>query len=169
MWSTSCRLEQEEKITCVIKTGDIAAEDKYYVMVTRHGVIKRTEYNAYMNVRKSGLIAINLDEGDELAWVKITGGSDDIILATENGMSIRFNEQDARSMGRTARGVKAITLDEGDEVIGMVVAEDGKDILTVSQIWFGTPHRYFRVPPAIERRKGPAQLLLRQEWSGSGL
>ena len=130
-------LEQEEKITCVIKTGDIAAEDKYYVMVTRHGVIKRTEYNAYMNVRKSGLIAINLDEGDELAWVKITGGSDDIILATENGMSIRFNEQDARSMGRTARGVKAITLDEGDEVIGMVVAEAGKDILTVSRSGLG--------------------------------
>ena len=130
-------LEQEEKITCVIKTGDIAAEDKYYVMVTRHGVIKRTEYNAYMNVRKSGLIAINLDEGDELAWVKITGGSDDIILATENGMSIRFNEQDARSMGRTARGVKAITLEEGDEVIGMVVAEAGKDILTVSRSGLG--------------------------------
>ena len=130
-------LEQEEKITCVIKTGDIAAEDKYYVMVTRHGVIKRTEYNAYMNVRKSGLIAINLDEGDELAWVKITGGSDDIILATEKGMSIRFNEQDARSMGRTARGVKAITLEEGDEVIGMVVAEDGKDILTVSRSGLG--------------------------------
>ncbi len=130
-------LEQEEKITCVIKTGDIAAEDKYYVMVTRHGVIKRTEYNAYMNVRKSGLIAINLDEGDELAWVKITGGSDDVILATKNGMSIRFNEQDARSMGRTARGVKAITLDEGDEVIGMVVAEEGKDILTVSRSGLG--------------------------------
>ena len=130
-------LEQEEKITCVIKTGDIAAEDKYYVMVTRHGVIKRTEYNAYMNVRKSGLIAINLDEGDELAWVKITGGSDDIILATENGMSIRFNEQDARSMGRTARGVKAITLEEDDEVIGMVVAEAGKDILTVSRSGLG--------------------------------
>ena len=130
-------LEQEEKITCVIKTGDIAAEDKYYVMVTRHGVIKRTEYNAYMNVRKSGLIAINLDEGDELAWVKITGGSDDIILATENGMSIRFNEQDARSMGRTARGVKAIALEEGDEVIGMVVAEAGKDILTVSRSGLG--------------------------------
>ena len=130
-------LEQEEKITCVIKTGDIAAEDKYYVMVTRHGVIKRTEYNAYMNVRKSGLIAINLDEGDELAWVKITDGSDDVILATKNGMSIRFNEQDARSMGRTARGVKAITLDEGDEVIGMVVAEDGKDILTVSRSGLG--------------------------------
>lgn len=130
-------LEQEEKITCVIKTGDIAAEDKYYVMVTRHGVIKRTEYNAYMNVRKSGLIAINLDEGDELAWVKITGGSDDVILATKNGMSIRFNEQDARSMGRTARGVKAITLEEDDEVIGMVVAEAGKDILTVSRSGLG--------------------------------
>ncbi len=69
--------------------------------------------------------------------MKITGGSDDIILATENGMSIRFNEQDARSMGRTARGVKAITLEEGDEVIGMVVAEAGKDILTVSRSGLG--------------------------------
>lgn len=130
-------LEQNEKITCVIKTSDIAAENKYYVMVTRNGIIKRTEYNAYINVRKSGLIAINLDEGDELAWVKITNGSDDLILATRNGMSIRFNEEDARSMGRTARGVKAIALDEGDQVVGMVVAEEGKDILTVSQSGLG--------------------------------
>lgn len=130
-------LEQNEKITCVIKTSDIAAENKYYVMVTRNGIIKRTEYNAYINVRKSGLIAINLDEGDELAWVKITNGSDDLILATRNGMSIRFNEEDTRSMGRTARGVKAIALDEGDQVVGMVVAEEGKDILTVSQSGLG--------------------------------
>lgn len=130
-------LEQNEKITCVIKTSDIAAENKYYVMVTRNGIIKRTEYNAYINVRKSGLIAINLDEGDELAWVKITNGSDDLILATRNGMSISFNEEDARSMGRTARGVKAIALDEGDQVVGMVVAEEGKDILTVSQSGLG--------------------------------
>lgn len=130
-------LEQNEKITCVIKTSDIAAENKYYVMVTRNGIIKRTEYNAYINVRKSGLIAINLDEGDELAWVKITNGSDDLILATRNGMSIRFNEEDARSMGRTARGVKAIALDEGDQVVSMVVAEEGKDILTVSQSGLG--------------------------------
>lgn len=130
-------LEQNEKITCVIKTSDIVAENKYYVMVTRNGIIKRTEYNAYINVRKSGLIAINLDEGDELTWVKITNGSDDLILATRNGMSIRFNEEDARSMGRTARGVKAIALDEGDQVVGMVVAEEGKDILTVSQSGLG--------------------------------
>lgn len=130
-------LEQNEKITCVIKTSDIAAENKYYVMVTRNGIIKRTEYNAYINVRKSGLIAINLDEGDELAWVKITNGSDDLILATKDGMSIRFNEEDARSMGRTARGVKAIALDEGDQVVGMVVVEEGKDILTVSQSGLG--------------------------------
>lgn len=130
-------LEQGEKITCVIKTSDIAAEDKYYVMVTRNGIIKRTEYNAYVNVRKSGLIAINLDEGDELAWVKITNGNDQIILATKDGMSIRFKEEDARSMGRTARGVKAIALDEGDEVVGMVVAQEDKDVLTVSKSGLG--------------------------------
>lgn len=130
-------LEQGEKITCVIKTSDIAAENKYYVMVTRNGIIKRTEYNAYVNVRKSGLIAINLDEGDELAWVKITNGNDQIILATKDGMSIRFKEEDARSMGRTARGVKAIALDEGDEVVGMVVAQEDKDVLTVSKSGLG--------------------------------
>lgn len=130
-------LEQGEKITCVIKTSDIAAEDKYYVMVTRNGIIKRTEYNAYINVRKSGLIAINLDEGDELAWVKITNGDDEIILATQNGMSIRFKEEDARSMGRTARGVKAIALEGDDKVVGMVVANEDKDVLTVSQSGLG--------------------------------
>ena len=130
-------LDQGEKITCVIKTSDITADNKYYVMVTRNGIIKRTEYNAYTNVRKSGLIAINLDEGDELAWVKITDGNDEIILATANGMSIRFKEDDARPMGRTARGVKAIALDEGDHVVGMVVAEEGKDVLTVSESGLG--------------------------------
>lgn len=133
-------LEQGEKITCVIKTSDISAEDRYYVMVTRNGVIKRTEYNAYTNVRKSGLIAINLDEGDELAWVKITDGHSDVVLATRQGMSIRFHEEDARSMGRTARGVKAISLEAEDQVVGMVVlsaAQTAGDILTVSQSGLG--------------------------------
>lgn len=133
-------LEQGEKITCVIKTSDISAEDRYYVMVTRNGVIKRTEYNAYTNVRKSGLIAINLDEGDELAWVKITDGHSDVVLATRQGMSIRFHEEDARSMGRTARGVKAISLEAEDQVVGMVVLspdETSGDILTVSRSGLG--------------------------------
>lgn len=133
-------LEQGEKITCVIKTSDISAKDRYYVMVTRNGVIKRTEYNAYTNVRKSGLIAINLDEGDELAWVKITDGHSDVVLATRQGMSIRFHEEDARSMGRTARGVKAISLEAEDQVVGMVVLsadQTAGDILTVSQSGLG--------------------------------
>ena len=133
-------LEQGEKITCVIKTSDISAEDRYYVMVTRNGVIKRTEYNAYTNVRKSGLIAINLDEGDELAWVKITDGHSDVVLATRQGMSIRFHEEDARSMGRTARGVKAISLEAEDQVVGMVVLsadQTAGDILPVSQSGLG--------------------------------
>ena len=133
-------LEQGEKITCVIQTSDISAEDRYYVMVTRNGVIKRTEYNAYTNVRKSGLIAINLDEGDELAWVKITDGHSDVVLATRQGMSIRFHEEDARSMGRTARGVKAISLEAEDQVVGMVVLsadQTAGDILTVSQSGLG--------------------------------
>lgn len=156
-------LEQGEKITCVIKTSDISAEDRYYVMVTRNGVIKRTEYNAYTNVRKSGLIAINLDEGDELAWVKITDGHSDVVLATRQGMSIRFHEEDARSMGRTARGVKAISLEAEDQVVGMVVLsadQTAGDILTVSQSGLGrrTDSEEYRLQ--TRGRQGSAQLLL---------
>lgn len=126
-------LEQGEKITCVIKTSDITDEGKFFVMVTRNGIIKRTEFNAYTNLRKSGLIAITLDEDDELAWVKITDGSCKLIIATCNGMSICFKETDARPIGRTARGVKAISLEGEDKVVGMVVVEEDKMILTVSQ------------------------------------
>lgn len=156
-------LEQGEKITCVIKTSDISAEDRYYVMVTRNGVIKRTEYNAYTNVRKSGLIAINLDEGDELAWVKITDGHSDVVLATRQGMSIRFHEEDARSMGRTARGVKAISLEAEDQVVGMVVLsadQTAGDILTVSQSGLGrrTDSEEYRLQ--TRGGQGSAQLLL---------
>ena len=130
-------LEQEEKITCVIKTGDIAAEDK----LLRHGYPPR-RHQAHRIQRLHERAQERPDRhqprrGRRAGMGEDTGGSDDIILATENGMSIRFNEQDARSMGRTARGVKAITLEEGDEVIGMVVAEAGKDILTVSRSGLG--------------------------------
>lgn len=85
------------------------------------GVIKRTRLDAYSNARKSGLIAIDLDEGDELAWVRMTDGYQRLIVATRGGMAICFDENDARVVGRAARGVKAITLDEGDEVVGMSI------------------------------------------------
>lgn len=125
-------LEKDEKITSMIRVSEFE-EDSFLVMVTKQGIIKRTDTNSYRNVRKGGLIAINLDEGDELAWVRQTDGQSQLIVATRGGMAIRFEEQDARALGRTARGVKAITLDEGDEVVGMTVVSDGEYLLTVSE------------------------------------
>lgn len=130
-------LEKEEKITSVIKVADIDELDKNLVMVTKKGIIKRTALEQYKNVRKNGLIAINLDDDDELSWVKLTNGTDKLIIATRNGMSIAFDENDARLIGRTARGVKAITLDKGDTVVGMCTAEDEANLLTVSESGLG--------------------------------
>ena len=129
-------VETDEKISAMIRVPEIEG-DKYLVMVTRKGIIKRTRLDAYKNVRKNGVIAINLDEDDELAWVRLTDGDDDLLIATKNGMSIRFNENDARPIGRTARGVKAITLNEGDEVVGMSILREGGKVLTVSETGYG--------------------------------
>lgn len=129
-------IEGEEGISAMIRAPRVE-EGQYLCMVTRKGIIKRTELEAYKNVRKTGVIAINLDEDDELAWVRLTGGNDDLIVATRKGMCIRFNENDARPLGRTARGVKAITLREGDEVVGMAVLQEGKTVFTVSETGYG--------------------------------
>ena len=140
-------IEQDEKVTAVIKIGGVLDEDATYLtMVTKAGVIKRTRLSAYRNVRKSGLNAISLDEGDELKWVKLTGGEDELIVATKQGMAIRFKESDARELGRTARGVRAIELLEGDEVVGMEVVTAGKNLLTVSESGQGrrTPFEDYR-------------------------
>ena len=127
-------LEQDEKVTTLIKLGGVIDEEgTYLTMVTKAGVIKRTRLSQYRNVRKSGLIAISLDEGDELKWVRLTGGEDELIVATRNGKSIHFKETDARELGRTARGVKAIELTDGDEVVGMEIVEEGKKLLTISE------------------------------------
>ena len=134
-------LEADEKVSAMIKVPDFGGEETNYLcMVTRKGIIKRTELDAYKNIRKSGIIAINLDEDDELAWVWLTHGNDDIFVATRNGMGIRFNENDARPIGRTARGVKAIELSEGDEVVGMCVIgenDEGKTIFSVTESGIG--------------------------------
>jgi DNA gyrase subunit A len=127
----------DEKVSAMIRVPEVEDENSYLCMVTRKGIIKRTELSAYKNVRKSGVIAVNLDEGDELAWVRLTGGNDDLLVATKKGMCIRFNENDARPLGRTARGVKAIELNDGDEVIGMDVLQEGKTVLTVSEAGYG--------------------------------
>ncbi len=129
-------IESDEKISAMIQVPQVD-EDLYLCMVTRAGIIKRTKLSEYKNVRKNGLIAINLDEGDELAWVRVTSGDDDLIVATKKGMAIRFNENDARAIGRTARGVKSIALNDGDEVIGMDVIREGAKILTVSETGYG--------------------------------
>ncbi len=129
-------LAPEEKVTAMIRVSEFE-EDKYLCMVTRKGIIKRTRLDAYSNARKNGLIAIDLDEGDELAWVRMTDGYQTLVVGTRKGMAIRFDENDARVVGRTARGVKAVTLDEGDEVIGMSVCREGGLLLTVSETGYG--------------------------------
>ena len=127
----------EEKVTAMLRVPDFG-EDKYFLcMATKNGVIKRTELDAYKNIRKSGIIAINLDEGDELRWVKLTDGEQKLMVATRKGMSICFNENDARAIGRTARGVRAITLGEGDEVVGMVIFGNEGKVLTISEKGYG--------------------------------
>ena len=129
-------LSPEEKVTAMIRVSEFEG-DQYLCMVTRKGIIKRTRLDAYSNARKNGLIAIDLDEGDELAWVRMTDGYQTLIVGTRKGMAIRFDENDARVVGRTARGVKAITLDEGDEVIGMSICREGGMLLTVSETGYG--------------------------------
>ncbi len=126
----------DEKITSMIRVPEFA-EDKYLIMVTRQGIIKRISLEAYNTNRKGGLIALELNEGDELAWVRMTDGDDSIIIATKKGFAIRFMETDVRPMGRLARGVRAIRLREGDEVIGMSVAREGGKVLTVSETGYG--------------------------------
>jgi DNA gyrase subunit A len=122
-------------------------EDKFIVMVTKKGIIKKTELAAYANPRNGGIIAVSIDEGDELVDVQLTMGNQDIFLATRLGMAIRFKENDVRDMGRTARGVRGINLEEGDDVIGVDIPAEGAFLLTVSENGFGkcTPIDEYRV------------------------
>ncbi|MCR4614530.1 MAG: DNA gyrase subunit A [Clostridiales bacterium] len=134
-------IDSDEKISAMIRVpkreeGE-EEYDPYVCMVTRKGTIKRTALSEYKNIRKTGVIAINLDEDDELAWVRLTSGHDDLIVATRKGMCIRFNESDARPLGRTAKGVRAISLRAGDEVVGMDVVDENKTILTISETGYG--------------------------------
>ena len=131
-------LEADEKVSAMIRIPKDGNEEELFLcLFTRKGIIKRSALSEYKTIRKTGIIAINLDEDDELAWVKLTHGDDDILLATKKGMCIRFNENDARPIGRTARGVRAISLKEGDEVVGMDIITDDSVILTVSETGYG--------------------------------
>lgn len=130
------QIEQDERVTAMVKVPK-DSDREYLCMVTRNGVIKRTALDQYSNIRKTGIIAINLDEGDELCWVEITDGERRLIVATHDGMSICFKESDARLIGRTARGVRAIQLDEGDYVVGFAVAVENMNLLTVTETGYG--------------------------------
>ena len=126
----------DEKVTSMIRVPEFD-DEKYLVMVTRKGIIKRTLLSAYNTARKGGVIALDLLDGDELAWVRMTDGNNELLVATKKGMAIRFNETDVRPMGRAARGVRAITLKDDDVVVGMSLIRENALVLTVSETGYG--------------------------------
>ena len=162
-------LQNNERITSMIRLdkdeeGNID-ENGYICMLTRKGIIKRSPLEAYRNVRKTGIIAINLDEDDELAWVRLTHGNDDLLVATREGMSIRFKETDARELGRTSRGVKSISFKKpGDEVVGFDVITDDSTVLTVSETGYG--RRSKGADYKVQNRGGSGLLNYRVEKYG---
>jgi len=141
------QLQPEETVTRFINVSK-THDAKNLIMCTIRGVVKKTPFEQYQNVRNSGLIAINLDSGDELKWVRMTTGDNEVVISTAQGQAIRFHERDARPMGRVARGVRGIRLRPGDHVIGMDIVEEGSDIFVISKYGYGkrtkvaqfTPH-----------------------------
>jgi DNA gyrase subunit A len=132
------QLQPEEKITSIIKHEKDASEDGFLFMATAKGTVKKTPIKDYANIRTNGLIAIKLDDGDELRWIKPTDGKSDIIISTSAGQAIRFNEADARPMGRAARGVRGARLRPNDTVVGMdVVTSEEQELLVISEKGFG--------------------------------
>lgn len=131
------QLQPEEKITAVIKRQKDATDDGYLFMTTVQGTIKKTPLKDYANIRNNGLIAINLDDGDELRWIRKSSGNDDIIISTSAGQAVRMNEADVRPMGRVARGVRGVRLRPNDSVVGMDVADDSRKLLVVSEQGYG--------------------------------
>ncbi len=138
-------LMPEEKITAALPVADFG-DAQYLTMITRKGRIKRVETGMFQNVRASGLIAIGLDEGDSLGWVKLTRGGEDMILTSEQGKGIRFSEEDVRPMGRTAAGVSAMKLDDWDNLAGADVAVEDGDLLIITEYGYGkrTPLEEYR-------------------------
>ncbi|MDE6784234.1 MAG: DNA gyrase subunit A [Ruminococcus sp.] len=129
-------LTENERVTAMIKTTDFS-DQRFITIVTKCGKIKRTNLSLYRNVRKNGLIAIGLDEGDEIAGVRMTNGHDQIIIATRNGMAIRIEEEKGRSLSRSAHGVRGIHLREDDCVVGMARVREGATVLTVTENGYG--------------------------------
>ncbi|MCY9019073.1 DNA gyrase subunit A [Priestia megaterium] len=139
-------VDKGEWVNAIIRVDEFV-DDWYLFFTTKQGISKRTPLSSFENIRNSGLIALNLREEDELISVKLTDGKRDMVIGTKKGMLIRFNENDVRSMGRTATGVKGITLDSEDEVIGMEILEEQSDILIITKNGYGkrTPIEEYRV------------------------
>lgn len=131
------QLQPEEKITSIIRHEKDAKDDGFLFMSTTKGTVKKTPMKDYANIRTNGLIAINLDDGDELRWIQKTTGDNDIIISTSAGQAIRFNEGDARPMGRAARGVRGVRLRPNDWVVGMDVVNDSRNLLVISEKGYG--------------------------------
>jgi DNA gyrase subunit A len=131
------QLGQGEKVTSLVAFDTKDSQASYLFMCTRQGTVKKTALVDYANVRANGLIAIKLDAGDELKWVKLTGGKDEIIISTALAQAIRFKENDVRPMGRATRGVRGIRLRSGDEVVGMDVVRPGSELLVVMENGYG--------------------------------
>ena len=141
-------VEPGESVSAMIATRDVETEDdRFLFMVTRKGTVKRLPVAALRNIRATGIRALNLDEGDELINVRETDGEQHILIATHDGMAIRFHENDVRPMGREAVGVRGIRLEEGDYVVGAARAEDGKNVLSITEKGFGkqTPVEEYRI------------------------
>jgi DNA gyrase subunit A len=130
------QLQPEEKVSSVINVSQ-SEKDTNLIMCTVRGTIKKTPFEQYKNVRNSGLIAINLDDGDELKWIRITHGNNEIVISTAMGQAIRFSEKDARPMGRVSRGVRGIRLRAGDHVIGMDIVQEHSNIFVISKYGYG--------------------------------
>ena len=140
-------LQPEEKITSIIKHAKDASEEGYLFMATLKGTVKKTPLKDYANIRTNGLIAIKLDDGDELRWIKSTTGSDDVIISTSAGQAIRFGETDARPMGRSARGVRGVRLRPNDNVVGMdIVSNNEGNLLVISENGYGKVTKAVQFP-----------------------
>jgi DNA gyrase subunit A len=131
------QLQPEETVSSVINVSKQTSSGGNLLMCTVRGVVKKTPFEQYQNVRQSGLIAINLDEGDELKWTRMTTGDNEVVISTQQGQAIRFHERDARPMGRVSRGVRGIRLRTGDQVIGMDIVEEGSTIFVISEQGYG--------------------------------
>jgi DNA gyrase subunit A len=146
------QLQPEEKITSIVKSSKDENNDGYLFMATTNGTVKKTAVKDYANIRATGLIAIKLDDKDELRWVRRSSGNDDVVMSTSFGQAIRFSEKDARPMGRGARGVRGIRLRPGDRVVGMDLVEETRNLLVMSEKGYGKMTKTANFP--VHKRGG---------------